>query len=185
MESETRKVFKIIFAWQDDREEKWLEQQAAAGWHLQEVAPFVYTFRRGELARVIYRLDYKLTIDKDYQEYREIFQSCGWELVTTMANWHYYRVSADNEAVPEIYSNNHSRAQKYRRLLTVIIPAFVIFFVVLSPTKNRSLFTAGSGWLGTVYGIAGILQTIILLFFVYAIVKIVLKIRKLESGPRE
>ncbi len=185
MTGEIKKVFKIIPAWQDDREEQWLERQAAAGWHLQEVFPFIYKFKRGVPASVIYRLDYKLNVDKDYQEYQEIFKSCGWELVTTMANWHYYRIAPENTAIPEIYSNNYSRAQKYRRLLMGILPVFVIFIVALSPTRNRDLLTTGSGWLGTWLGIAGLLQVIILVFFVYAIVKIVLKIRKLESEPRE
>ena len=97
----TKTVFKVIFAWQDEKEEKWLEEMAASGWHLLSVAPFVYTFQRGTPEVVTYRLDYKLTTNKDYPEYVSIFRDSGWELVASMANWHYYRIKSENSNTPE------------------------------------------------------------------------------------
>ena len=71
-EGYTRKVFKIFWAWQDEEEEKWLDEQSRAGWHLREVIPFSYTFTRGEESTpYTYRMDFKNPLDKDYLEYEQ------------------------------------------------------------------------------------------------------------------
>lgn len=186
---ETRKesewIFKVVWAWQDEREEKWLEEQAAQGWHLEKVAPFFYKFLQGTPSRVIYRMDYKRTTDQDYAEYRDIFAACGWELVAEMANWHYYRISPENSETPEIYSNDHSKAQKYRRLLIGLVPVMVIFTTIFNPALSRGLLNArnqGDAW---VYQAAIAFRVVIFLLLVYVIIRILVKIRRLESGKKE
>jgi hypothetical protein len=183
-QNEFKRVFKVIWAWEDDKEEKWLEECAAEGWHLLDVAPFVYKFRRGQPNRVIYRMDYKRTVDKDYVEYRDIFKACGWELAAEMANWHYYRISPDNAETPEIYSSDRSKAQKYRRLLTTLAPLIVIFASVFNPVFSRWLQYAGDQgfWL---YDVAMILRIVILILWIYGIIRIIRKLRRLESGSKE
>lgn len=179
-----KRVFKAIGAWEDEKEEKWLEKNASEGWHLVGVAPFVYKFRRGEPARVIYRLDYKPTLDKDYAEYGDIFKACGWELVASMANWHYYRISPENAETPEIYSSDRSKAQKYRRLLTTLAPLMIIYFLVFTPAIFGGLRNSRDQgfWL---YDIAEILRIVLLIIWIYAIVRIVIKLRRLESGTKD
>ncbi len=135
--NETKTVFKVIFAWQDEKEEKWLEEMAASGWHLLSVAPFVYTFQRGTPEVVTYRLDYKLTTNKDYPEYVSIFRDSGWELVASMANWHYYRIKPENSNTPEIYNSSRAKAQKYRRLLAVLLPFLPIYLVIIKSRQAR------------------------------------------------
>ena len=112
IDNETKTVTKVIWAWQDEKEENWLEQMALDGWHLTAVKPFVYTFRHGNPEKMTYRMDYKLSIDKDYAEYTAIFADCGWELAATMANWHYYRINPGNAATPEIYNTSRSKPKK-------------------------------------------------------------------------
>ena len=70
---ETKIVHRVIFAWEDDKEERWLEEMSVSGWHLTGAVPFTWYFQKVEPARRVYRLDYKLTLDKDYPEYRQIF----------------------------------------------------------------------------------------------------------------
>lgn len=183
-QKEFKQVFKVIWAWEDEKEERWLEKSAAEGWHLVDVAPFVYRFRRGQPARVIYRMDYKRSIDKDYAEYRDIFTTCGWELVAEMANWHYYRISPENAETPEIYSSDRSRAQKYRRLLTTLAPLMVIFISIFNPAFSGGLRNARDQGLW-IYDVAMILRFVILVIWIYAIVRIVMKLRRLESGSKE
>ncbi len=175
---------KVIWAWQDEKEEQWLEQQSLRGWHLVQVVPFFYRFCKGSPVRVVYRLDYKMTLDKDHGDYLEIFKDSGWELVTTMSNWHYYRTEPKNDRVPEIYSTNRTRVQKYRRLLMALLPSLIILGVVLNPASRLSL-KPESGVLGTIYFIANILMLLIMVFLAYGTIRILIKIRQLESGPRE
>lgn len=183
-QKEFKRVFKVIWAWEDDREEKWLEESAAEGWHLVDVAPFVYKFRRGQPAYVVYRMDYKLTVDKDYAEYRDIFTACGWELVAEMANWHYYRILPENTEIPEIYNDDRSKAQKYRRLLTVLAPMMIIFITVFNPAFSGGLQNARDQGLW-IYDVAMILRIVIVIFWIYAIVRIIMKLRRLESGSKD
>jgi hypothetical protein len=181
---ETKSVFKIIFAWQDEKEEAWLSEMAAQGWHLLSVAPFVYTFSAGKPANVVYRLDYKLTIDKDYAEYEQIFRDSGWEQVCRMSNWHYYRIRPENDLVPEIYDSNSAKAQKYRRLMLGLIIFLPIFVILFNPALSRSVLDA-EGSLAIIYGVALVIRLVLMLLFIFAILKLMGKIKKLESGPRE
>jgi len=180
---QTKWFCKVIWAWQDEKEEKWLEQQALKGWHLISVAPFFYQFQKGDPRPVTYRLDYKVMVDKDYKEYQELFRASGWELAATMSNWHYYRLEPGNEQSPDIYNSNRTRAQKYRRLLAGVFPVGFIFFVVLFPRMTD--LVEGSEGIGLFYRIAYMLMVFILLFLAYAVIRIVVKIRRLESESKE
>jgi hypothetical protein len=179
----TKKVVKVIFAWEDEKEEKWLEEMAAQGWKLETAAPYVYYFRKSEPEKVVIRLDYKMTLDKDYQEYLSLFRDAGWELVVTFANWHYFRISPQNNETPEIYNSSRAKAQKYRRLLALFVPFLPIYIFLLNPAKG--LLYLGEH-VSSVFEIAlGILWLIIILFFIIVIIRLIIKIRKLESQSKE
>jgi hypothetical protein len=179
--NETRWIFKVIWAWQDEKEEQWLENMALQGWHLESVAPFFYKFRKSKPCRAIYRLDYKVSMDKDYAQYRALFEDSDWKLVCTMSNWHYYRIEPENGKVPEIYNGNRARAQKYRRLLAGLLPVIVIFVVVLNPVFSSE----NEGGTGTFFTVVHIFFAAILLFLLFGAIRILLKIRKLESESKE
>lgn len=177
-ETNTKTKFKAFFAWDDDKEEKWLEKMAARGWHLQRVVPFFYSFTIDVPEKVVYRLDYKMVLDKDYADYLTIFNDSGWELVTVMANWHYYRLSPLNEKIPEIYNSNLAKAEKYRRLLLGLIPFFPIYVVIFTrrlSDNDSSLFFEGTRFF----------LFLIMVFFIYATIRIILKIRRLKSQIKE
>lgn len=178
---ETKTIIKAIFAWEDEKEEKWLGEMAAQGWKLLSVAPYIYRFVRAEPETAVFRLDYKNSLDKNYQEYLAIFKDAGWELFTTFAGWHYFKANPDNNLVPEIYTSSRMKAQKYKRLLWTILPLMVIMF---NPAVNMFYreTSEGDGWffigLKLIFGAC-------ILFFLYAITRILFKIRNLESETRE
>jgi len=180
-QKETRTIIKVIFAWQDEKEEKWLEEMAAKGWRLEAVIPYVYTFRRSQPEKVVYRLDYKSTLDKDYQEYLSLFKDAGWELLTTFAGWHYFRINPHNDTIPEIYNSDRAKAQKYRRLLYGLMPVSVLLIYSTVQLIDRTVHTEH---LLTRLAFDSIFW-IVLLFFIYAILRVWLKIRKLESRQGE
>jgi hypothetical protein len=177
-----KKVFKVIWAWEDDREEEWLSEMSRQGWHLYDTAPCVYYFQRGKPLNVTYRLDYKLTVQKDYQEYLRLFKDAGWELVDVMANWHYFRIQPGNDRRPELYNDNRSKVEKYRRLLWTILPIFLINLYL--PNWKIFLFDPLRS-----FDASGLLRLII--FFVpkillgYGLVMILLRIHRLRHAPQE
>ncbi len=181
---ETKTVFKAIFAWEDEKEEKWLEQMAAEGWKLISVAPYVYEFQRCEPEKVVFRLDYKNTLDKDYQEYLSIFKDAGWEMFATFANWHYFKIKPENEKIPEIYNSGKAKAQKYRRLLLGMIPFLPIYIVLLNPAFHFSEESTGGFFYGLLGGIK-VVMSLLMLLMVYAFIRILAKIKKLESESKE
>jgi hypothetical protein len=181
---ETKTVIKAIFAWEDEKEEKWLEKMAASGWKLISVAPYIYKFQRGEPERIIFRLDYKFTTDKDYQEYLTLFKDAGWELFATFANWQYFTTRPDNQEVPEIYNSGKAKAQKYRRLLGGLIPILPIYVCLFNPAFGFFDFERYA----TIRGFLTVLYTvfvIFLLFMAFVVIKILNKIKKMESESKE
>lgn len=182
---ETKTIIKAIFAWEDEKEENWLEQMALDGWKLISVEPYVYRFQRSQPEKVVFRLDYKLTGDQDYQEYLGLFKDSGWELFTTFANWHYFKINPENIEVPEIYNSGKAKAQKYRRLLAGLIPMLPIYLVVLNPALG--IFNPDHQpdyFHGLMIGLQ-IFFSVFIVFIVYASIKIWTKIKKLESTHQE
>ena len=43
-----KRVFKIFWMWDYEKEEKWLNDMSHQGWQLQRYTPFVYRFEQGE-----------------------------------------------------------------------------------------------------------------------------------------
>lgn len=116
----TKKVLKIFLAWQDNKEEQWLQEMAANGWALKN-SRFVYTFEEIQPSNHVYKLDYKTTNNKDIEEYKAIFKDAGWEHVTQFGSWHYFRTEADGASTPDIYSDNDSKIQKYKGLMQSLL----------------------------------------------------------------
>jgi len=113
--SKQRRAWRWFSAWNDDKEEHWLEKMAQEGWHLVS-GPFPYCFEQGAPANVRYRLDYRSS-DKGLEEYLSLCSDAGWERVCQFSGWHYFRTARAD--APEIYTDLESRIAKYRRLLGV------------------------------------------------------------------
>jgi hypothetical protein len=180
-ENTTKTLCKVFFAWQDEKEEKWLEEMAASGWFLDKVAPYLYTFINGTPKRVVYRLDFKYTLASDYEDYLNLFKDTGWQLVGGFANWHYFSFTPETESVPEVFNSNRSKAEKYRRILYLLLflgllivsPLFRLFdFSSYTPFDIGMLITKG-------------LYALVVILYIYCIIRVLIKIRQLESKSRE
>jgi hypothetical protein len=106
-------VFRLFSAWNDTKEERWLEEMAQTGWHLVS-GPIVYCFEEGAPAQMRYRLDYR-SESGGMDEYLRLCRDSGWERVFSFAGWQYFRTAS--ASAPEIYTDAASRIAKYRRLL--------------------------------------------------------------------
>lgn len=126
----TLKQFHWFWAWDDDKEEAWLREMANKGWHFASFTGlWTYTFVQGEPRDVVYRLDH-LTKDKDKDDYIQLFQDAGWEYAGQSFNgWQYFRKEAVNGEAPDIFSDNESKARKYRNFLFILIAILPIFII--------------------------------------------------------
>ncbi len=117
----TMKEFHWFWAWEDEREEAWLGEMAQKGWHFKSVTmPGFYTFEHGEPRNDVYRLDF-LADFRAKADYLQLFMDAGWEYMGEMGSWQYFRKTARDGEVPEIFSDNASKATKYRRVLLVLV----------------------------------------------------------------
>lgn len=179
MKNTTIHRFKWFWLWQDDAEEVWLRKCSQQGWHLREARPFgYYTFQAGQPADYVYRLDYQTPAKKEAQNYLQLFQDAGWEPVTELTSWYYFRKLNREGDEPQILTDNESRIAKYQRLLvTLILPA-----AMLTVFMNFMDF-------GSPSPIRVVLAAIYVTFFVVMallIVGVLLKIRKLKKlGPKQ
>jgi len=176
---EIKKEFKWFWAWNDEKEEQWLTEMAQQGWHLQSPCVFgAYTFEKGVPRNVVYRLDFK-TVGKDMDDYLQLFADGGWEHLGAMGGWQYFRKEAVEGEAVEIYTDNASKIQKYQRLLLFLV-------VLLLPIYTLSLFNLGTtgnleGFLAGFTGALNVVMALLLLLYVYALVRILRRIGELKK----
>ena len=122
---------KWFWPWQDDAEEVWLRAMSLQGLSLAKAGLCgYYTFQAGPPADYVYRLDYQTQAKKELPDYLQLFQDAGWEHVTQLSSWHYFRKLNQPGKEPQIFTDVDSRIAKYQRLLEVLsLPAaaFVVF----------------------------------------------------------
>lgn len=170
----TKKVVKFYMVWQNDREEKWLREMSLKGWSLQKARLGIYTFEKIEPADYIYKLDYPGAIP-NLDEYYSIFQDSGWEPVTRLFGWHYFRVMAENNvATHDIYSDVDSKIKKYHSLSTLLVSItlslILLFFTVLFPSDSS--FVIGLKWL----------YVVLIVFHLFAIFRLQSKAKRLKEA---
>ena len=173
MNGNTLKKFKWFWAWNDDKEEAWLGQMAGEGWHLKSLSlPGTYNFEKGNPQKVVYRLDFNSNT-RDYQNYLQLFQDAGWEHLGRMGGWQYFRKPVQGDTIPEIYTDNTSKAQKYQWVLiylVILLPILLIF--AIRPAPVESPYFELYSILKTIFGL-------FLIFYIYAMLRIFGRIHQL------
>ncbi len=175
--AETRRVFKLFFVWQDEREAAWLTQMAAEGWHLRSLTIGCYTFEGGEPAAVAYRLDYRRLTGAERDEYLGLFRDAGWERVATLANWHYFRKAAPEGPLPDIFSDTASRVDKYRRVLGILVVILALNVVILTTQRLPDAMTPARE-------IIRLLQAGAVILLGWAVLRIMAQISRLKRDAR-
>ena len=174
MGSRTVRRIKVFWAWQDDKEEAWLAQMSRQGLHLTgPLLPFVYTLSEGEPRDLAYRLDYVYRMSREQRgEYMQLFQDSGWEHLGEMSGWQYLRKPVEAGEEPEIFTDPESKIAKYKRLLGYLFIMLPVFVVLLSRVGTRPS--------GTFFEVLNAVLFLFFLLFLYAFVRIALRIRQLR-----
>lgn len=126
------------------KEEQWLNEMARRGYHLM-YRSLGYRFKKGEPKNTIYKIDYrKFKRKADFMDYEMMFEDSGWSrLPCPRRNGHQYFERIDERATEDIFSDQQSKAARYKRIsdlyLTqfyISIPLIFIFYIVdMLPTN--------------------------------------------------
>jgi len=172
-----------FWPWQDEKEEAWLGEMSANGWHLRSVGLIGrYTFEQGEPRSYTYRLDYMLLNKDKRSEYLQIFRDAGWEYVSEMSNWQYWRKPAIAGETLEIFTDNESKIKKYQRLLlTMALMLFILVFLGRNMFAGGLAFKDVSSVITTIYFIGQLLYAILIPIYVVVVVKLAQRIRQLKK----
>ncbi len=178
MGRETKKMFRMLLPWNDEKEEKWLEEEARAGWHLRKVGCFGgYTFERGPAAEVAYRLDFGPSARRDRSEYFGLFRDAGWEHVGRRGLWQFFRKPAAGGEVPEIYTDPASRIAKYQRIAAFLGVFAAVMVTQVGSSVTRTAGRSASGFLDAIL----VLQVLLMAVFVYGIVRLTRVVNRLKK----
>ncbi|MBI9047147.1 MAG: DUF2812 domain-containing protein [Anaerolineaceae bacterium] len=165
--------FHWFWAWEDEKEEIWLREMSLKGWIFKSVSlPGNYIFEQGKPTDYVFRLDY-FTNRKELAAYLQIFEDSGWDYMREMNSWQYFRKLAVKDQVMEIFTDNDSKAKKYQRIL--------IFLVILLPIFLNTITIINRGADSTILQIIAFFFSLMLLFYTYAMVKLILRITQLRK----
>jgi len=184
-ERTTKTVFRMLMAWNDEKEERWLSEQARSGWHLKEVRGFGYTLERAAPAEVAYRLDFHRGPREDRQEYLTLFRDAGWEALGSRGHWYYFRRAVVDGKVPEIYTDPESRIAKYRQVMALMGVMLVVLGVVIAPKAPFQTVQEPGRLVDRVYSYAFFVKLAAMGFLLYGIVRLSLvigRLKKLRAG---
>jgi hypothetical protein len=112
---------------------------------------------------------------KDYGNYLQLFKDAGWEHLGEMGGWQYFRTEAGTGVIPEIYTDPESKAQKYQRLMAILV-VFLPIFIVMSTrevdpsSRYAELYLAGK-----------FLISLMLILYAWALIMILRRIRELKQ----
>lgn len=175
---------KVFLPWQDEKEEAWLEQMSAAGWHLLPVQwPLRYRFEKGQPQPYKYRLDFLYANPKDLPGYLQLFQDAGWQHLGSMSSWHYWRKAAGAGYSDEIFSDNESKIKKYQRLLGFLgFFLFFLIFMAINLYNSQIPMREGREVIDGIYNGGRILYMLIIPLYILAVVQIFRRIHQLKKS---
>ena len=131
-------MYKLKFFIDFEKEEQWLEQMAKEGYHLQNTF-LGYYFQKGEPEKATIKIDFRMFKKKeDFIDYCTMFEDGGWKhLAGTKSSGVQYFKKMDDTVGDEIFSDNHSKAARYKRLANMFfelaisyLPLLVVFYLI-------------------------------------------------------
>lgn len=123
-----RRVFKMYVNY--EKEEKWLNQMAAEGWHCVDYVFGRYIFEEGEPGEYTYRIQLLENHLKhpDSVAYLQFLEDAGIEMIATYVRWIYLRKKTASGSF-ELFSDRESRITHYKRIMSMLLPMAIVNFV--------------------------------------------------------
>jgi len=117
------------------KEEKWLESMSEQGWQLKKQG-FMYTFQSTPPQRTNIKIDYRhFKSQQDFLDYCSLFEDSGWQHISgTKYSGNQYFKQISDDSHDDIFSDDMSRAGRYKRLANMMLSLFIMFtpFIIIS-----------------------------------------------------
>ncbi|MGR6899284.1 DUF2812 domain-containing protein [Rummeliibacillus sp. BSL5] len=172
------KKVKFRFYLDFEKEEKWINEMAQSGWHLEMFLLGRFTFIKGDPGESIYRNEFITGMsDLEKKEYFEFLKDSRITIVHESGGWVYMKKAAA-EGPFDIYTDTKSKIDYYKRILNFFL---ILFFVNLSlGISNVSLFTDNSS-MGIANASIGLINIAVALLIAVPIVKIIKRKKGLQE----
>lgn len=143
MAQELKREFHYFVLTDYEQEEDYLRQMHRNGWKLVKVKlPGFFYFEACQPEDVVYKIDFNPQMDREWQDYLQMYQDYGWEYLQDINNYSYFRKSASegmDEQELEIFSDSASKLEMLRRIFVKrMIPIFCIFLCCMLPQFLRA-----------------------------------------------
>lgn len=170
-------INKLLFIWDWDEEERWINEMAAQGWYFVKYAfPCRYTFEQGEPGAYQYRLqalNNKLG-SKESQDYIAFLRDMDIELVDSYLFWIFLRKPADGKPF-ELFSDVESKIKHMRRF--ALIPLSCLLMLCLNLMWGAPTLISFGGVLGMALVI---LECLLAMLLIYGLTRMYVKYSELE-----
>lgn len=137
------------------KEEQYLKEMAEKGWGLVKYSAYNrYTFEKIHPESLSYRIDYQMFKKKgDYTDYLTLFEDSGWKHISgsQSSGFHFFLPENDNNQDLDIFSDNQSSRERYKRLYnqaTLWVALMIVYFILLQPSFENisSWYLAPTIW---------------------------------------
>ena len=138
--------YRWFWAWDFEKEEKWLNQMAAQGWALVSVGYCRYEFEACEPGSCAVRLELldSLPGSAEGQRYLSFVEDTGAQYVGHVMRWAYFRKHAADGAF-DLYSDLDSRIRHLGRIQALLLPLFILN-VGNACTQTANALASGNEW---------------------------------------
>ena len=114
-------IHKLFWAWEFDKEEKWLNEMSAKGLQLSDVGLFRYVFKEGLPGEYVYRLEMLKHWPRhpESAQYIRFIEEMRAEHIGSLMSWVYFRKKAEDGGF-DLFSDIDSRIRHLNRILALI-----------------------------------------------------------------
>lgn len=122
-------IYKLYWAWQFDKEEKWLNECSAKGLHLSDVGFLRYTFEVGNPGAYSHKLELleNWPTHPESVAYIQFLEDTGVEMVGSIFRWVYFRKKTEDGPF-DLFSDLDSRIKHLNRIIFLFLPIMFLEF---------------------------------------------------------
>ena len=154
-----------------EKEEKWINEMAAHGWHLKKFSFGRFTFTKGEPDAFIYRNEFISGMStNEKKDYFEFLKDSGITIINEFGGWVYMKKAAA-EGPFEIYTDTRSKIAYYKRMLNIFL--FLFFVNAWMGIMNISVFgdKVKTGFISPTIGVLNIAAALLIAFPIFKIIQ--------------
>lgn len=132
--------YRWFWAWNAEKEEKWLNEMARQGWNLSGIGFCRYTFEEGEAGVYQYRLELleHYPYHPESQRYIRFLEDTGVEEIGSVQRWAYFRKRTSGEPF-HLFSDIDSKIKHLRRINVLLTPLCCMDFYMGLHNLNLGL----------------------------------------------